>query len=376
MVLPVSRVGVAACGQTVLSPSWRSAQHIELIYDAVRLTLVGTPFTIADVDFVIDCGSDVLDGRSISNCGFLGAMGAHHKEESRVEDDGLFGVFYAWQKILSGHSDVGLVIAYSKPSESDVDMFWATQTEPFFQRPVGLDNVVASALQAQQYLERTGTSHEAFASVAAHDWANAASNPRVDVERAPTEAEIAASAETAPPLTEATISRYVDGAAATLLVSERIARKLRLDPVWILGMGSAMDEHMLGAREPGVLAGCVNAGDSAFRIAQRDRAEVDLVEVSAPSAAGELMALEALGLAADGEGASLFADSGVVVNPSGGALPADPLVATGLIRFDEAALQLFGTAGGVQVDDPRVALVHGSSGVGMQNTCVALLGVD
>jgi acetyl-CoA C-acetyltransferase len=360
----------------MLRANRRDAQHIDLIYEAVRGTLLGTPFTIADVDFVIDSGSDVLDGRSISNCGFLGAMGAHHKEESRVEDDGLWAVWYAWQKILSGQADVGLVIAYSKPSESSVSEFWSTQCEPFFQRPVGLDNVTASALQAQQYVSRTGASADVFANVAEQDWANAVSNPRVELDRAPAAAEIASAKPVSSPLNELTLSRYVDGAAATLVVSETVARKLRLDPVWLTGMGAAMDEHMLGAREPGILEGCAIAAKTAYRIAGRESPrDADIAEISAPSSAGELMVVEALGLADDGEGARAFTarNGGPVLNPSGGALPADPLMATGLVRLNEAALQLFGTAGGCQVADAATAIVHASSGVGMQNACVAVL---
>ena len=51
---------------------------------------------------MFDSGSDVLDGRSISNCGFLGALGAHHKEESRIEEDGLWAALYGVTKIASG----------------------------------------------------------------------------------------------------------------------------------------------------------------------------------------------------------------------------------------------------------------------------------
>ena len=82
-------VAIVASGQTDLRPGRDDVQHIELISEAVRAAFAGSPLTIADVEFVINSGSDVLDGRSISNCGFLGAMGAHHKEESRVEEDGL-----------------------------------------------------------------------------------------------------------------------------------------------------------------------------------------------------------------------------------------------------------------------------------------------
>ena len=61
-----------------------------LFRPVVTAVFKGTGLSLDDVDFVLDSGSDVLDGRSISNCGFLGAMGAHHKEESRVEEDGLW----------------------------------------------------------------------------------------------------------------------------------------------------------------------------------------------------------------------------------------------------------------------------------------------
>ncbi len=370
-----SRVAVAATGQTILRAKWGGRQHIDLIYEAVSGALLGTPFTITDVDFVFDSGSDVLDGRSISNCGFLGAMGAHHKEESRIEEDGLWAVWYAWQKILSGAADVGLVVAYSKPSESDVSKFWATQCEPFFQRPVGLDNDVASALQAQLYLAAAGISADVLATVAAHDWANAAANPRVEIDRAPDAAEIAGAAPTWSPLTELTTSRYVDGAVAVVLVSEKVARKLDVEPIWITGMGTAMDEHMLGAREPG-LTGCVAAAQTAYRLAGLDSPrQADLVEVSAPSAAGELMVVEALGLADEGGGSELYSKdaTGPAINPSGGALPADPVMATGLVRLAEAAIQLSGRGGDQQVADAATAIVHGAGGVGMQNNCVAVL---
>src|SRR5271167_2980993 len=102
----LNRVAIVACAQTELRAAWSNAQHIDLISSTVSGLLKGSGIALADVDFIIDSGSDVLDGRSISNCGFLGAMGAHHKEESRVEEDGLWGLMYAWQKILSGHARV------------------------------------------------------------------------------------------------------------------------------------------------------------------------------------------------------------------------------------------------------------------------------
>src|SRR6478672_5986436 len=130
------RVAVVSSAQTVLRPGRDDVQHIDLISEAVNRCLAGAGIDFDDIDFVIDSGSDVLDGRSISNCGFLGALGAHHKEESRVEEDGLWAALYGFMKIVCGHSDIGLIVAYSKPSESDLDAFYWSQTEPFLQRPV------------------------------------------------------------------------------------------------------------------------------------------------------------------------------------------------------------------------------------------------
>src|ERR1700712_1896370 len=103
--MALSKVGVVATAQTAFRTMWGDAQHIDLISSVVGSVFKGTGLTLDDVDFVIDSGSDVLDGRSISNCGFLGALGAHHKEEARVEEDGLWAALYASQKIMSGDAD-------------------------------------------------------------------------------------------------------------------------------------------------------------------------------------------------------------------------------------------------------------------------------
>jgi len=87
------------------------------------------------------------------------------------------------------------------------------------------------------------------------------------------------------------------------------------------------------------------------------------------------MVLEALGLARAGAGSSLYADgSEVAINPSGGSLPADPIMATGLARLSEASLRLSGRAGQAPPGTSS-AVVHGAGGVGMQNHCVFTLEV-
>ncbi len=366
------RVGIASTAQTAWLPAWSNAQHIDLISSVVQRALKASGLRISDVDFVIDSGSDVLDGRSISNCGFLGAMGAHHKEESRVEDDGLWAALYGVNKIASGSADVGLIIAYSKPSESDVSKFYSTLADPFCQRPVGLNDVTASGLLARRYAQQHGVGEEAFAKVAAKAWERACANPNVSTEAAPSVDEIMASPEVASPLRQLMMARPLDGAVAIILASEKFARRVTPTPVWVTGMGAAMDGNVFAMRS-NTLDACAAAARMAYTKAGVTPASFGFAELSATSAVTELMTVEALGLAEPGRGLAAYLGAGIPINPSGGALPANPIMATGLVRLAEAAERLWatgGTGGG-----GGSALVHASSGLGAQSHCVFVVEV-
>ena len=369
----LGKVAIVGSAQTELRPAWRDAQHIDLISAVVTDVFKGTGLTIDDVDFVIDSGSDVLDGRSISNCGFLGALGAHHKEEARVEEDGLWAALYGVNKIRSGGSRVGLIVAYSKPSESSVDAYWNSQCEPFYQRPVGFGQRAANGLMAQRYLAQHGVTSRDLAELVSARWA-AARQRGVPMDDAPDADAILASPDAATPLTEMMLARPVDGAVAVLLANESIALRSALNPVWITGCGTSIERHAFASREAGRLASCEAAAAMARRNAGWQSAVPDLAEVSGSSAVGELMAIEALGLADHGRGLSVATTGKVAINRSGGALPADPIMATGLIRLASAAQQMIRPAA-FEIDAASRAMVHGAGGVGMQNNCVFTLEV-
>ena len=360
------KVAILASAQTELRPKWGNAQHIDLISAVVTNVFKGTGLTLDDVDFVIDSGSDVLDGRSISNCGFLGALGAHHKEEARVEEDGLWSALYGVNKIRSGASQIGLIVAYSKPSESDVDAYWSTQCEPFYQRPVGFGQRAASGILAQRYLAANSVGERDLAEIVARRWADAARYGDVAIDAAPDADAVLASGGGATPLTELMLSRPVDGAVAMLLTTETIARRTTRTPAFITGMGSGMNSHAFASRSQGGFSSCKAAAAMAYRKAGWDGPNADIAEVSASSIVSELMVLEGLGL---GSGLNAANDGKITVNRSGGALPADPIMATGLIRLANAAKQLsqpelYGSG------SPSRAIVHGAGGIAMQNNCV------
>jgi acetyl-CoA C-acetyltransferase len=294
-------------------------------------------------------------------------MGAHHKEESRVEDDGLWAALYGVTKIASGAADMGLIIAYAKPSEAEIDLFHSTIADPFCQRPVGLDEATANGLIAQQYLQRHRLGEEVLARVTAQAWARAAACGTLDLERAPSVEEILSSPMAASPLRRAMLARPVDGAVAVVLASESVARRASRRPIWITGMGAATDSGNFARREPGLPACAAAAGRAVAKAGSRIGA-AGIVEMSATSAATELITLEALGVAEAGAAAELDFDEGARrINPSGGALPAHPVFATGLVRLAEAADRLVADEGSGQ------ALVHATSGLGAQSHCVFLI---
>src|SRR5690606_33966565 len=83
----------------------------------------------------------------------------------------------------------------------------------------------------------------------------------------------------------------------------------------------------------------------------------------------EPMWLESLGFADIGEGWKLtdsgatFIDGGDIPwNCSGGVLSSNPIGASGMIRFAEAALQVRGMAGDHQVENCKTALGHAYGG--------------
>jgi acetyl-CoA C-acetyltransferase len=96
--------------------------------------------------------------------------------------------------------------------------------------------------------------------------------------------------------------------------------------------------------------------------------EIDAAEIYVPFAWFEPMWLENLGFAAEGEGWKLTeagetAMTGKIpVNSSGGVLSSNPIGASGMIRFAEAALQVRGMAGEHQIDGARRALGHAYGG--------------
>jgi acetyl-CoA C-acetyltransferase len=98
------------------------------------------------------------------------------------------------------------------------------------------------------------------------------------------------------------------------------------------------------------------------------RKEIDCAEIYVPFSWFEPMWMENLGFAEEGQGWKMTYDGATAldgdmpVNMSGGVLSSNPIGASGMLRFAEAALQVRGQAGEHQVDGAHRALGHAYGG--------------
>ncbi len=378
----MSRVAIVGAYQTKYSAALADENHQDLAYRTVKGVLEATGLKQQDLEIVINAGSDILDGRGISTYMMVEALGAQLTEETKVAEDGGYAALYAWMRIAAGSYDLALVIAYGKSSESHPHWYHNMNYDPFYGQPLGLDLLNAAALQANAYSQKFGITEEQAARVVIKNLRNAKNNPFALRKGDYSLEEVMASPYLATPIKELDAYPVTDGACALIMASESKAKELGLKPVWVDGLGTCQEAFYLGNRDLTRLASAEESAKKAYAMAgiSKPAEELDLAEVYADFSFQELMLYEALGFCPEGGGGN-FIDSGAPemgkafpVNPSGGALAANPLVATGLARLAECYLQLTGEAGARQVAGAKRALAHAYIGSCMQNNLVFILG--
>jgi len=223
----------------------------------------------------------------------------------------------------------------------------------------------AFAMIAQRHMHSYGTTREQMAKVAVKNRRNAMKNPRCHLKKELTVEEVLASPMIADPLTRFSCCPISDGAAAVIIASASMARRLAAKPVEIAA--SVLNS---GLRTPhGIVDDrsemSVRAATRAYELAGVGPQDIDVCEMHDPFTIAELVHYEDLGFCKPGE-AGHFIDEGrseiggdVAVSPSGGLLAkGHPLGATGVAQIAEIFWQLRGEAGGYQVPDARLGLAH------------------
>ncbi|APY84959.1 lipid-transfer protein [Streptomyces alfalfae] len=347
---PVRDVAVVAFGQTATARSTDELSEVEMLMPVLHEVLAATGLRTSDIGFTCSGSSDYLAGRAFSFTMALDGVGAWPPiSESHVEMDGAWALYEAWTKLQTGEADTALVYSYGKSSPGSLRDVLTRQLDPYYVAPLWPDSVALAALQAQALIDAGETDEPALAGVALRSRADAAANPHAQLG-----GDVAQGEYVVRPLRTGDCPPVGDGAAAVILAAGERARELCGRPAWIRGIDHRIEAHGLGVRD---LTDSPSTRLAAERAGVFEH-PVDTAELHAPFTSQEVVLRKALRLGDD-----------VVVNPSGGALAANPMMAAGLIRLGEAAARIHRGA-----SDRAVA--HATSGPCLQQNLVALLEGD
>jgi acetyl-CoA C-acetyltransferase len=382
--LPAAVVGI---GQTHHRAKRLDVSIAGVCREAIDRALADAGLGFDDIDaVVVGKAPDLFEGVMMPELYLAEALGAVGKPLLRVHTAGSVGgstAIVAASLVQSGVHRRVLTVAFEKQSESNA--MWALSVPVPFIMPVHAGAGGYFAPHVRSYIRRSGAPTHIGAMVAAKDRQNALKNPYAHLHNEGTTVEsVLASKMLWDPIRYDETCPSSDGACAMVIASEDVVASAGItNPAWIHGTVMRSEPTTAAERDQ------VNphAGRAAAAAIWKQAGitspidEIDCAEIYVPFSWFEPMWLENLGFADEGGGWKLTEDGSTAldgrlpVNMSGGVLSSNPIGASGMLRFAEAALQVRGRAGEHQVDGARKALGHAYGG-GSQFFAMWVVGAD
>lgn len=333
----------------------------EITFRVSRAALDNAGISLEKVHTVVIPTTDAYDGVTISNAWLIPATGGFKKDATRVENGGVAAIFSAFASILSKSAEFVLVASADAVAFDDAVVSNGS-VDPFFVRPIGVNNIVFYALVATAYMKANNITERDLALIAAKNYQSGVKNPHAHIRKNYSVEDILASPMICWPLRSLETAPISKGGAAILLASEERTKELTPNPIWITGIGAGTSPYYVNWKSKLEMAGLRRACANAYKMADiRDpAAEINVAEVFDPFSPFELSTYEALGLCKTGEALELFrsgmtsGDGGKPVNPSGGGLCTNPPSSGGLFRTIQAVEYLEAT------DSAKTAVVQDS----------------
>jgi acetyl-CoA C-acetyltransferase len=298
----------------------------------------------------------------------------------RVESacaSGGMAVRQAFFEVASGAADVVMASGVEKMTDCSADdatAALATAADQEYEAFHGATFPGLYAMMAQAHMCHYGTTSEMLAAVAVKNHDNGSRNPVAQYPTKITIDQVLNSVMVADPLHILDCSPITDGAAAIIVASADVAKRLQRPYVKITGTGVATDTLALTQRQD--LTGIRSAGiaaQRALKMAGRSLRDVQLAEVHDCFTIAEIMVMESIGKYSAGEaGPAVLAgettrEGKFPINASGGLkAKGHPVGATGVAQVIEMFKQLTGQAeNGRQVPGaPKVGMTQNMGGTG------------
>lgn len=348
-------VAVVATAQMPNVRSETRRNEVEMLMPVLQEVRERAGLDRTEIGFTCSGSTDYLSGQAFSFVSTLDGVGPWPPiQESHVEMDGAWALYEAWVKLQLGEVDTALVYSYGKSSPGPLHEVLSRQLDPYHVAPLWPDAISLAALQARALLESGRATEADLAEVACRSRRAALDNPNAQLRWDRSVEEHLAEEPNVDPLRRSDCPPITDGACAVILAAGDRARSLAARPAWIRGIDHRVEPMALGLRDLTTSASTHQAGQ---RAGVGD-GPVDVAELHAPFTHQELILRAALGLDDHGN-----------VNPSGGALAANPVMVAGLTRIAEVAQRILDGEAGRGV-------AHATSGPCLQQNLVCVLEGD
>jgi acetyl-CoA C-acetyltransferase len=311
------------------------------------------------------------------------------KPMMRVHTGGATGgsaVQAAYNLVRSGLHRSVLVVGAERISETpDAQHVLNLIFDLFYERDMPLSTNTTVGLWATGYLQRYGYREIDLAPVAVRARHNAMKNPYAHLKGEITVEDVMASRMISWPLKLFDICPRSSGSAAMVVGNAAMAKRFQQRPAFINGVASRTTTYWIGDRmTPTTDADFIDfviAGVAARECYRRagitdPLKQIQVTEFYDPYTVMQPLQLERLGFCAPGTALRLGREGywdvergAVAVNPSGGTLCTNPIAVTGLVRAIDAANQVMGKAGAMQVPNVRNAVSTAVGGIAQFYNC-------
>jgi len=362
-MIPAAVVGV---GQTHHKTRRLDVSFGGLVREAVFRALEDAHMTMSDIDaVVIGKAPDLFEGVMKPELYLSDAMGAVGKPMFRVHTAGSVGGttgVVAASHVQAGKHKTVLAVAFEKQSEGNAQFALGSG------RGASLGAGGSFAPFIRSYIHRSGAPEHIGWMVAVKDRQNALKNPYAHLKIEDISIEkVKNSPMMWEPIRFLESCPSSDGACAVVITDEEGGKAAAADgrpPAWILATSSRSEPPAFPGRDPVRPQACLRCVDDVYEQAgiTNPREQLDMAELYVPFSWHEPIWLEGHRIADEGEGWKMVDDGSTAlggsfpINASGGVLSSNPIGASGLLRFGEAAMQVRGAAGEHQVENCNVAL--------------------
>lgn len=357
-----------------------------LIADAVRDALADAGLAAEQVGAVV---VGTFNGGFVkqdfpSSLAMNAQPGLRFKPALRVENacaTGSAAIYAGMQAIRSGDADVVLVVGYERmnglPTAEVGDVLLKCAYVKEETSSAGFAGVFAGI--AQKYFDAYGDASDALARIAAKNHHNAMANPYAHVRRDLGFEFCNTVSDKNPivagPLRRTDCSMVTDGAAALVLCSDKVLKGGSFRRAVQFRAAKQVNDYLpVSRRDILRLEGAQQAWQRALAEAGCTLDDLSLVETHDCFTIAELLEVEAMGLAAPGQGAAIIREGQterggrLPINLSGGLkAKGHPIGATGVSQHVLAAMQLVGEAGDMQLAGAKLAGVFNMGGVAVAN---------